>query len=457
MVIFLQFTLTDIRSLSQGISEVLNKPEWPLPMLSQFVRGTGRIRLRRKKGLRSWVHEGYLCEIKKGIGNPEIHNSTGIPIKNVYRNFYSGEEQILNRYEFVFRSDNKKDTLKIADIKSVLAKILDAEVKLRFGVQRITTPIASLGKNLKNFHRANTTFKARLSEEESINNIIPCTPQIYILLDEGEHFEETQSSLEKISQDADAYRLFTQSLDFKDRELRLWVHEQKTADMDIHRNLRISIQRIFSEHNCLKNVFAAISSNRIAIESHSPKSDKLQRYFNTAISSYLKAEKDLNSDSEMTGFSDKFSKLFDNFQPGELKVLREKIINSNLRPAIINKTENFMNNTFNNTQIGIVGDGAKIDNLTFNQQSNTLPENTDYLALANELKKLTDYLSGEATTEAQKTEVATISNAQIAAAKNDGRGVVHYLKEGGKWAFDTAVKIGVTVAAAAIKEQAGIH
>lgn len=459
MLIFLQFTLTDIRGLNQNLDELLHKPAWPLPDPTQFVRGTGKIRPRRKKGLRSWVHEGYLCDVKKGISAPAIYPSAQIQLKNVYRNFYSGDEQVLNRYEFVFRTSKIQKKVTNQQIHQILESLAKTTLNIKIGGLQHSQSLFAISGNLKKFYRASSTFKAKQSTAQSLSDIKICIPQIYLLLDEGEQVDEQAISLDSISGPDKNYRLFTSWHEHAGQNFRIWLHERFNESVpEIHRQLRISTQRIFAEHCCLKHVFASMNSGKITTIRGTRQSDKLQRYFNTAISTFLKEEKRLQPSNDLTGLSDEFSKIFDNFQPGELELLRQKILASDFRPAILDKTKIIMSNyTFNNSQIGAAGDQASSNNAIFNQQTNSLPANTDYLTLANELKKLTDFLTAEAKTEEQQAAVTSITQAQLAAEQKDGNALLHYVKEGGKWVFDTAVKIGVPVLSAIVKEQIGMH
>jgi len=459
MLIFLQFTLTNIRGLNQNVDELLHKPTWPLPDPTQFVRGTGKIRPRRKKGLRSWVHEGYLCDVKKGLSAPTIYPGAEIQLKNVYRNFYSGDEQVLNRYEFVFRTSKIEAKVSDYHINQILGILAKTTLNIRLAGLQHSQSLFAISSNLRKFYRASSTFKAKQSAVQSLSDIKFCVPQIYLLLDEGEEVDEQTISLESISGPDKNYRLFTSWYEQAGQDFRLWLHERAAESApEVHRQLRISVQRIFSEHCCLKHVFASMNSGKIATIRGTKESDRLQSYFNTAISTFLKEEKRLHPSNELTGLSDEFSKIFDNFQPGELELLRQKILASDFRPAILDKTKIIMSNyTFNNSQIGAAGDQASSNNATFNQQTNSLPENTDYAVLATELKKLTDFLSAEAKTEEQQAAVTSITQAQLAAEQKDGNSLLHYVKEGGKWVFDTAVKIGVPVLSAIVKEQIGMH
>ncbi|WP_426324360.1 hypothetical protein [Pedobacter sp. R-06] len=454
MIIFLQFTLTDIRLFNEASTEVLDKPGWPLPNLSQFVRGTGKIRPRRKKGLKSWVHEGYLCEIRRGIGCPNITVRSGMQLKNVYRNFYSGEELVLNRYEFVFRTNLGKKTISRHDINETVSNILDSQVKIRIGENRYSPQLLSLAKWLKKFHRTNTTFKSKLSDTGTENSIMDCEPQIYLLLDDEEKLEKSGLEMDEIRHEEDGYLLFSEWHNYREKTFKLWVHERmEGSEQVVHRNLRITIQRIFSEQCCLKNVLHSISKGKISTIKGNLQSEKLQNYFNTAIRTYLRDEKKLISDNGMIDFADHFSKLFGNFQPGDLELLRQKIMNSEFRPAVEQKTEIFMSKySMPNAQIGAVGDNAIANNPIFNQQSSTLPENTDYTILADELRKLREFLTSEAKTEEEVTAVKNIALAQAAAEEKNGSNLIKYLNVAGKFAIDTVQKLGVTVLAAFIKD-----
>src|SRR5262245_30315370 len=75
----------------------------------------------------------------------------------------------------------------------------------------------------------------------------------------------------------------------------------------------------------------------------------------------------------------------------------------------------------------------------------------DLPQLAAELQLLRKALRREATERELDCAVVAVGDAEQAAQQGNGRAVLEHLKKAGKWAFDVATKIGVSIASDAIK------
>jgi hypothetical protein len=115
-----------------------------------------------------------------------------------------------------------------------------------------------------------------------------------------------------------------------------------------------------------------------------------------------------------------------------------------------------MGDTYHVNQAGAVGPGSSASNNTFNQQINSLPENTDYDALSKQLTLLKDYLRDNAKNSDHWEAVASITAAEEGAKEKNGNRVLKSLSSAGKWVFDVAKDIGVEIAAEVIKKSMGI-
>lgn len=79
-------------------------------------------------------------------------------------------------------------------------------------------------------------------------------------------------------------------------------------------------------------------------------------------------------------------------------------------------------------------------------------DNQDLENLASELSQLRAEMKRQSQTVEEDIALGSIAKAEIAAKDGDKSGVVKHLKDAGKWAFDVATKIGVSVAAKAIEQ-----
>lgn len=101
-------------------------------------------------------------------------------------------------------------------------------------------------------------------------------------------------------------------------------------------------------------------------------------------------------------------------------------------------------------QAGAVGKNAHAHDMTFQQAWNQ--SNIDLAQLAEELTRLRAAMKQETQgTREQDKAIVSVADAEEAAVKGDGPTVLQHLKAAGTWALGVAEKIGVTLAAEAIK------
>jgi len=112
--------------------------------------------------------------------------------------------------------------------------------------------------------------------------------------------------------------------------------------------------------------------------------------------------------------------------------------------------------TYNVGQAGAVGPNSHAHDIVFNQSGQQFSDNIDLAKLAQELSVLRGELKKNATTPEQDLAVGAVASAEIEAQKGNGQKVMEYLFQAGKWAFDTATKIGITLAAEALKQSLGL-
>ena len=107
MVIFLQYSFTDLRAFVLNEKSQLRKPRWPNPNpFEEYVRGTGQIIPRSKFGLPDWIGEDRICKITRSISFSNS-GSQKFSFKNVGKHFFSGYQRVLSKYEFVFISSGQ--------------------------------------------------------------------------------------------------------------------------------------------------------------------------------------------------------------------------------------------------------------------------------------------------------------------------------------------------------------
>jgi len=107
-------------------------------------------------------------------------------------------------------------------------------------------------------------------------------------------------------------------------------------------------------------------------------------------------------------------------------------------------------------QVGVVGRHGKAENNTFNQVWQAAATDVDFEALMPQLEALRKSMRQDAVDVEHDQAVAAIGEAHKAASNKEGVAVLKHLKAAGSWAFDTATKIGVTIAAKAIQSAIGL-
>jgi hypothetical protein len=102
-------------------------------------------------------------------------------------------------------------------------------------------------------------------------------------------------------------------------------------------------------------------------------------------------------------------------------------------------------------QIGAIGTNNNVSGASFAQSLAEAASQIDVAALSAELALLRAELKKLATEVEHEFSVANVAAAESAAKKGDAEGSLKYLKAAGKWALDTATKIGTQVAVKAIE------
>ena len=106
-------------------------------------------------------------------------------------------------------------------------------------------------------------------------------------------------------------------------------------------------------------------------------------------------------------------------------------------------------------QIGAIGTSNNVSGASFSQSLADAASQIDAGALSAELALLRVELKKLATEVEHEFSVANVAAAESAAKKGDTEDSLKYLKAAGKWALDTATKIGTQVAAKAIESAIG--
>ena len=148
-------------------------------------------------------------------------------------------------------------------------------------------------------------------------------------------------------------------------------------------------------------------------------------------------------------------------EPYERRDLRTGKVDGFMQPVTIYAKEVTVGeksgDTYNVSRAGVVGAHAKVMN--FNQiwsewkSDDSAP---DVAQLAAQLGTLRQQLKSEAKTPEEDAAIGAVAQAEVAAKTGDGSKVLEALVGAGKWALGVAEKIGVALAAGAIRKSLGL-
>jgi hypothetical protein len=112
-------------------------------------------------------------------------------------------------------------------------------------------------------------------------------------------------------------------------------------------------------------------------------------------------------------------------------------------------------NIGDHAQIGAVGKGAHVGQISFNMSEGE-PSDSSMAALLDELAKLRLEMRRQAATSEDDRSIVAVGDAISSAEEGDTPQTLEHLRRAGKWALAIATSIGTGVAAAAIKTALGI-
>jgi hypothetical protein len=460
MILFLQFTITDTRYFSTFKDELLKKPQWPSPApFREFVRSTGTIVERNKGGLASWVGENFVCRIGKAIKFPrKITLSNGVIVSNISKHLYANANYILTKYEFVFniKTANLDSEINVNVMKVIVNELLSSSVSIKVNGEFVDSTINKLPIVLKTFHYQNTTLQQKGQPHLGIENVLSCTPQCYFYLDRSEKANSLEHNYKHIANVANIAEIFTGWHNHLNNPFRIWIHQRRTRSALIteNREWRMTIMRLHSEYECLRNLFWGLSKGIIKVEERSASSDELQSYFNIAIKTFLLEENNLEYQSWTPGFFNYFSKVYALASPGELGKISTQIKDFNFRVNIKNKMINYIQKNKFITMKKIVnkdstifsqGDHNNVHHNQVTQVAQHADDAIDYVSLLDELKAIIEQAQKEAKTTEDYKSIVALSEAKEATEQKNAGGVISALKTAGKFAADIATKFSASV------------
>ncbi|MDP3182569.1 MAG: hypothetical protein Q8M54_07085 [Desulfobaccales bacterium] len=476
MLFLIQFPLADSRKFLKN-SYQLKVPFWPLPTPDvEFVRHFGIVRIRKGGGVEGWVGENEICEadcalkFSKRLKFLEPSFDFTLNLYCPFRRFYF-DGLAVGKYEVGFAT-TKYDWYDFNILSKIITNLLNhlfslpVRIKSPLGPQK-TCELIQAGKYLSQLYLESSTVTPKTNLFKCNDWWVRSGPPLFLIkVDPDEIFEipyKLKVLLYKKEYD------FSQGLflghclvPYRGKNIQTFVlHVGSDININDARSLRLYLTRLYAEHECLRLILRNILEEKIIIAPFTEESSKLQHYFNVATKRIARIE----NKSEKK-FSAEISKIareaIEFISPGQKESLLNIIEGINIRKNIYRKIENYMEVTFMRDkydisgQAGAVGPGAHAHDIQFQQIWNQVQGHIDLSLLIEDLEKLKKHLKEEAETPEQLQAVTDVSLAEKEAKAGNGPKVLEYLKKAGQWAFDTATKIGTSVAAEVIKKALGL-
>lgn len=476
MIVFLQFPLADIRLFVGNNTGKLALPFWPSPSpYREFVRAFGSIKPRGKGGVRGWIGESEICDagravrfVKLSVFRDQYSRQT-IEIRCSSRHFYF-DGLAVGKYELVLITKPSTLTLSYNSLRDFISHILHLPVIIPapYGepVQARLLSAAEYLARLYLFSSSSTDSRQIIWDKEWI---IPGMPVILIECSDRERvtsFPGTRSVTIPDRYGMEVQHWWSPS---RDKNTRVWLLKYQSRNersIQIGRTLRLYLMRLHAEHECLRSVLKCVDSGEISPQNGTEGFHVLQYYLNEATRRIAGINHKASKRYETDDIGDLAHVCLDAISPGRRDSLLQKLRLLQIRPQVFRKVERFVNQMIMQEQVmgdkytvgqaGAVGPGSHAHDMAFNQIWKQTGDAIDLSVLASELPELRSKLKEEATDAEHDAAIGEVASAEVAAKKGDGPAVMEHLAKAGKWAFEVATKIGVTVSAAALKTALGL-
>lgn len=499
MLVGLQFPFADSRRFLGDYTGLLDRPAWPSPEPEyEFVRSFGSIQTRRRGGLLGWVGENEICEADRALRFDQIptyvsvQSGLRVPLQCAFRRlFFDGlavgkfEVGINTKVprETVLTLRNKKDS------KDFLEHVLRIKVSIRNSSgEAKTRELGRAGQLITQSYAAASTITSRsISITREDWWVLPAPPLLLIEQEDEEHIPlPSQSKTVAVPKDY-GFELTYCLIPYAGKQTRAWVFTLHFySDLNAARTLRLYLLRLHAEHECLRLLLRNIENGRINAPRGTEASENLQDYLNQAtrkINRWESRSEDL-VDPEIAKLARTSEDLIN---PGRRDALLERLRQVGIRKNVFRKVEKYTDEWKNTSsgdmivqiyegiehmgdryeggryevsgeeyQIGAVGEGAHVHDVTFNQKWEQAQDSINLSQLAQELSVLRMELRQEATAPEHDVTLGEIAQAEAAAKANDGPKALEHLARTGKWALNAATTIGATVAAAALRAALGL-
>jgi hypothetical protein len=467
MLISLYCPLFDAREFFPIRGQKTKQPTWPFtgPFRFPFQRNLGAIRPRPHGGVRGWIGESTVCEIRKSL---RVEFSLGGIARTVVPSFARFFADASAAAQFSLGLDFRPGagSMRSGDEAVLIRTVLKAVIRSRH--RSYASKVADAGKLIADLYASGTTKGNRFTETTKYLAWGP--PLLFIQSDPATNappawargrslpFETSSGSL----------NLYYTTSEFE--VPTFYVADTGLVEPAVLRFARIALARLYLELFCFERCLSillgptsamldeegsAVLANRISIA--------VRRLTGRQASSFTREEANYAEITEI------FSTLH---SPGRIDELLDALEQLNARPNLrlavacaaapqlgMDRQEvkiymkggtlQMGNQYTSYGPVGAMGDYAEANHFTQVWQASS--GSIDLTELATELALVQAAMKSEAETDEQLSSVGAVVEAKKAAGAKEGAAALHWLAKAGTWAFDIATKIGTGVAVAALK------
>lgn len=353
MFVSLHFPIVDTRSFCSD-SGRLAKPVWPLPSADvEFVRNFGPVRARPLGGLSGWIGESEICDASKALrlqNSPSISTSTdNWSLRVPFRRFYF-DGLASGKFEIGFATTRRNQQLELSaeELRVAIDDILNLKVHIVSpGEGPVSTTLIEAGRHLANSYRVATT-KVGVKAKAPANSVRCGTPLLCLEAAPREIVVTPYFTRDIVLHHSHGLRLSHCLVPHSNRTIRMWMLDALyvthanwlNSRHSVARRLRMCLQRLHCEHECLRITLRQIMTKILPVERGTVTSDSLQQFFNESTKKIgileFKSAKD---------FADELFKIArestNGMRPGEMDALEQVLERCDLRPNIRRKIEKY--------------------------------------------------------------------------------------------------------------------
>lgn len=439
MYLSIYYPFSDFRDLR--LEETMRNPTWPIFLgeARPFQQNLGEIIERPLGGIRGWVQEGAICEIKNSV-EVSFQKATRVRKRFYSDGWFSGYFSI--GISGLMHKDCR--AYDVRDIAKIIRTALSRSVRSRHSL--LKTDLSDFGEFATEIYANGATSGKRLSinDYKSDRWVRSSPPIIIVEIPSDRLSSETKRFLSRESSIMGCGTRFLPANEepYEDIDFPIVIVEKNSRSEDFFsRNARMVLARLYCEFSLLQdavNFLASPESGQILAKKRDyfceRMSESLSRLTGKKRLAALKDPRFYSSFTEV--FLDSFELVkidelangLDVF--GARRNLRQSLLNSHLWVNIANEKqlelvmEKIMGNKYENKGVvGAMGDNAVATGNTFSQNLFEHYSEKEIDKLKEELKILkSTLLEGGTTTDIESA--AAISQAEDSLASQDSAGLV---------------------------------